>query len=297
MNFKRFGRYIACLLLCAVTVSMVTGPVHALSTAGSLLNNDVIPAGPGSTVEDVQPAPEGLRASTVHRSASYGSTEIGCFKDGTKLNVLGTNGKFYKVDCYDMTGYIAQSQVSVNEVGEHYVNCVADSSETKYLTTYSMNDTLNLRSTLLSVAKKYIGVPYVTGGETPNGFDCSGYTKYVFNKAGVPLDRSLFIQLSDSIIVAKEDLQCGDLIIFSYTGRNGRFASHIGIYVGNNQVIHASSSRGVTISDLNDSYYVQHYQCARRIIVAEEAPAVSLPATGIIQSSGGSYWRDNSDPQ
>lgn len=297
MNFKRFVRYIACLLLCAVTVSMVTGPVQALSTAGSLLNNDVIPAGPGSAVEDVQPAPEGLRASKVRRSASYGATEIGCFKDGTKLNVLGTSGKFYKVDCYDMTGYIAQSQVSVNEAGEYYVNCIADSSETKYLKTYSMNDTLNLRSTLLSIAKKYIGVPYVYGGTTPNGFDCSGYTHYVFNKAGIALNRSLYIQLSDSIIVAKEDLQPGDLIIFSYTGRNGSFASHIGMYVGNNQVIHASSSRGVTISNLDSAYYVKHYQCARRIIVAEEAPAVSLPATGIIQSSGGSYWRDNSDTQ
>ena len=290
MNFKRFGRYIACLLVCAVALSVMTGPVSALTAAGSLFNTDLIPTGPGSSIENTEPAPDGLRASKVHRSARYSSTEIGCFKDGTKLNVLGSSGNFYKVDCYDMNGYIAKSQVSVNEAGEYYVNCIVDSSETKYLKTY-------LRSALLNVAKKYIGVPYVSGGTRPSGFDCSGYTQYVFDKVGISIDRTVINQLNDGIIVAKEDLQCGDLVIFSYTGSNGGFASHIGMYVGNNQVIHASSSRGITISDLNSSYYVNHYQCARRIVLEEEAPSVSIPVTGIIQSSGSSFWRDNSDSE
>ena len=297
MNFKRFGRYIACLLVCAVALSVMTGPVSALTAAGSLFNTDLIPTGPGSSIENTEPAPDGLRASKVHRSARYSSTEIGCFKDGTKLNVLGSSGNFYKVDCYDMNGYIAKSQVSVTEAGEDSVNCIADSSETTYRKTYSMQQALDLRSALLNVAKKYIGVPYVSGGTRPSGFDCSGYTQYVFDKVGISIDRTVINQLNDGIIVAKEDLQCGDLVIFSYTGSNGGFASHIGMYVGNNQVIHASSSRGITISDLNSSYYVNHYQCARRIVLEEEAPSVSIPVTGIIQSSGSSFWRDNSDSE
>ena len=157
-----------------------------------------------------------------------------------------------------------------------------------------MQTALNLRHNLLETAKEYIGVPYVSGGTSRWGFDCSGYTQYVFNQLDIALDRTVLTQLSDGIIVAKEDLQCGDLVIFSYTGDNGGFASHIGIYVGNDQVIHASSSRGVTISDLNSQYYAYHYQCARRIILEEEAFQLSIPATGVMQNASGSYWRSDS---
>ena len=284
MKSKRFFKILAALLVCVMTMSVFAQPVMA-KPADEILNTGSLQAKDTSNC---------YTASEVHRSPYYDSTVIGCFKNGTLLTVIEETIYFYKVDCYDMNGYIAKSQVSVNENGEYYVNCQKDSAETKYLPYYSMQTALNLRHDILEVSKEYIGVPYVSGGTSRWGFDCSGYTQYVFNQLDIALDRTVLNQLSDGIIVAKEDLQCGDLVIFSYTGDNGGFASHIGIYVGNDQVIHASSSRGVTISDLNSQYYTYHYQCARRIILEEEAFQLSIPATGVMQNASGSYWRSDS---
>lgn len=284
MKSKRFFKILAALLVCVMTMSVFAQPVMA-KPADEILNTGSLQAKDTSNC---------YTASEVHRSPYYDSTVIGCFKNGTLLTVIEETIYFYKVDCYDMNGYIAKSQVSVNEDGEYYVNCQKDSAETKYLPYYSMQTALNLRHDILEVSKEYIGVPYVSGGTSRWGFDCSGYTQYVFNQLDIALERTVLNQLSDGIIVAKEDLQCGDLVIFSYTGDNGGFASHIGIYVGNDQVIHASSSRGVTISDLNSQYYTYHYQCARRIILEEEAFRLSIPATGVMQNASGSYWRSDS---
>ena len=284
MKSKRFFKILAALLVCVMTMSVFAQPVMA-KPVDEILNTGSLQAKDTSNC---------YTASEVHRSPYYDSTVIGCFKNGTLLTVIEETICFYKVDCYDMNGYIAKSQVSVNENGEYYVNCQKDSAETKYLPYYSMQTALNLRHDILEVSKEYIGVPYVSGGTSRWGFDCSGYTQYVFNQLDIALERTVLNQLSDGIIVAKEDLQCGDLVIFSYTGDNGGFASHIGIYVGNDQVIHASSSRGVTISDLNSQYYTYHYQCARRIILEEEAFQLSIPATGVMQNAAGSYWRNDS---
>lgn len=284
MKSKRFFKILAALLVSVMTMSVFAQPVMARPADG-ILNTGSL---------QTQNTSNCYTVSEVHRSPYYDSTVIGCFKNGTLLTVIEETIYFYKVDCYDMNGYIAKSQVSVNEDGEYYVNCQKDSAETKYLPYYSMQTALNLRHDILEVSKEYIGVPYVSGGTSRWGFDCSGYTQYVFNQLDIALERTVLNQLSDGIIVAKEDLQCGDLVIFSYTGDNGGFASHIGIYVGNDQVIHASSSRGVTISDLNSQYYTYHYQCARRIILEEEAFQLSIPATGVMQNASGSYWRSDS---
>lgn len=277
MKNKHVFRAVAYLLVLVAALSVFVQPAFA----ADVIEDTVL----------IQNEQNVYSASKVHRNPYYSSTEIGCFKNGTKVTVLDETREFYKVDCYDMVGYIAKSQVSKEESGEYYVNCNKDSDETKYLPYYTMQKTLELRHDLLKVAKQYIGVPYVSGGTSRWGFDCSGYTQYVFNEMGVAIDRTEWCQMADGIIVAKEDLQCGDLVIFSYTGENGGFASHIGIYIGNDQVIHASS-RGVTISDLNSAYYENHYQCARRVILEEESFALTIPATGIMQNVAGSYWRE-----
>ena len=284
MKSKRFLKSIACLMACVLMLS-VFAPSVAAKPVDDILHTD-------SLLSKVE-IENSYTASKVHRSPYYDSTVVGCFKNGTLLTVLEETWAFYKVDCYDMVGYIAKSQVSVNENGEYYVNCAKDSQETKYLPFYGMQAALELRNDLLKAAKNYIGVPYVYGGTSRWGFDCSGYVQYVFNEVGVSIDRTVLTQMEEGIIVAKEDLQCGDFVIFSYTGDNGGFASHIGIYVGNDQVIHASSSRGVTISDLNSQYYTYHYQCARRVILEEEAFQLSIPVTGVMQNAASSYWRED----
>lgn len=108
-----------------------------------------------------------------------------------------------------------------------------------------------------------IGTPYQNAGTTTKGFDCSGFTQYVFAKMGIELSRTSASQAEMGSKVEKSDLTEGDLVFFN---TNGRSISHVGIYVGNGQFAHASSSKGVTISNLSDSYYQSRYVTARRVM-------------------------------
>lgn len=113
-------------------------------------------------------------------------------------------------------------------------------------------------------AKSYLGVPYVWGGVSPSGFDCSGFTHYALLENDIIVPRTAADQYKMGTWVPRSQLMPGDLVFFS-TYKPG--ASHVGIYLGNNQFIQASSGRGqITISDLNKNYYSNHYLGAKRII-------------------------------
>ncbi len=281
LNLKCFGRLTAVLLLLCIALTAVVSPVAALP----LTVADRIPV-----TDEADTASRTV--SIVHRSASTSSAVIGCLEDGTVLTVLGTYRTCYKIDCYDMTGYIAIDQVSRDDAGEYYVNCQADSSETCQLPVYTATQTLSLRSDIRTTAMQYIGVRYVTGGTTPKGFDCSGFTQYVFAQNGYHLNRTVVDQMPSGIIVSKDDLQCGDLVFFENTTGSGRFASHIGIYIGNGQLIHAGS-KGITVVSLEMAYFEYHYLCARRIILSDVSTEAVTPAVSFTQSINSSYWREN----
>lgn len=118
------------------------------------------------------------------------------------------------------------------------------------------------RSALISTAQKYMGVPYVWGGETPDGFDCSGFTQYVMKQNGITIPRTAADQFAAGTPVDKANLQVGDMVFFT-TYKPG--ASHVGFYMGNGKFIHASSAaKAVTVSNLDEAYYTQHYIGARR---------------------------------
>ena len=116
---------------------------------------------------------------------------------------------------------------------------------------------------ILKTAARFRGVPYLWGGTTPNGFDCSGFVQYVFAQNGIRLTRTADTQALEGKHVAKKDLKPGDLVFFS-TYEPG--ASHDGIYAGNGKFWNATSSRGVMLCDLNDSYWGPRYYTARRIL-------------------------------
>lgn len=112
---------------------------------------------------------------------------------------------------------------------------------------------------LVADAGSYIGVPYVWGGTTANGFDCSGFIQNVFQKNGVSLPRTVAMQWNATKAVSSPKV--GDIVYFeTYT----KGPSHNGIYIGNNQFIHSGSSTGVTITSMDNSYWKQRYLGARR---------------------------------
>jgi len=115
---------------------------------------------------------------------------------------------------------------------------------------------------VLDYAATLLGVPYLWGGTTPKGFDCSGFTQYVFRNAGITLPRVSQDQYNQGIAVEKSDLKAGDLVFFTTYGPG---ATHVGIYVGNNIMIH-SSSGGVRYENMENSYFKPRYLGARRII-------------------------------
>lgn len=117
---------------------------------------------------------------------------------------------------------------------------------------------------IVSRAAKYKGVPYVFGGTTTKGFDCSGYVQYVFKDCKAKLPRLADEQALQGIFVTQKQLRPGDLVFFTTYAAG---ASHVGIYAGDGKFWSASSSKGVILSSLKDDYWKQRYYGARRVLI------------------------------
>ena len=118
---------------------------------------------------------------------------------------------------------------------------------------------------VVSTALPYKGYRYIWGGTTPKGFDCSGFTYYVFNKAGVKLPRSMSEQINSGARIKAADLRAGDLVYFQNTAKRG--ISHIALYIGNGKILHAANENtGVIISDLWSAYWAAHYAGSVRVL-------------------------------
>lgn len=233
------------------------------------------PAAAHSDAAPAQPGAAYTLTAAVHNYASSYSTVIGQLEDGTNITVLDTRGDFYKIDCYDMIGYIAISQVEQKE-NKYYVNCKTGTEETLQMPYQTMSDALLLRHSILKLADEQIGDPYVFGRARPGGFDCSGLTYYLYGEHGFTLDRRASTQLKNGIIIPKENMMIGDLVFFRVPEETCE-ASHVGIYAGNNMIIH-SGSKGVVYSDLSIDWFTDYYLCTRRVINTDAVQIADAPA-------------------
>ncbi len=165
---------------------------------------------------------------------------------GEKAYIIGFNCGWYKVQYNGLTGYIRSDLMELTEPP------IANSN----------GSYVSAAEQLVSYAMNYLGTPYVWGGTSPSGFDCSGFTKYCYNAFDVNLNRTAAQQLGNGTKV--DQLAVGDLVFFGNTYASSAAATHVGIYIGNNQFIH-SANGGVKITSLSDSYYASRYVGARRI--------------------------------
>ncbi|KOP77780.1 peptidase [Lysinibacillus sp. FJAT-14745] len=129
-------------------------------------------------------------------------------------------------------------------------------------------------SDVTDTASKYLGVPYLYGGTTTKGLDCSGYTSKVFADLGIELNRTSGSQYQQGTEVAKDNLEVGDLLFFNTSGKG---VSHVAIYMGDGKMIHSQTGKGVSYSNVNDPYYWgSRYIGAKRVATfdSEQAEAV-----------------------
>jgi len=116
-------------------------------------------------------------------------------------------------------------------------------------------------------ALTFVGYPYVYGGSSPKGFDCSGFAKYVYAQFGVTINRTASNQMDNGTAVSMGELQPGDLVFFKKSGTGSKRASHVGIYIGGGQFVHASTARtGVIVSNMSEAYYTTGFVGGRRLV-------------------------------
>ncbi|NOV04643.1 C40 family peptidase [Paenibacillus planticolens] len=113
---------------------------------------------------------------------------------------------------------------------------------------------------IIQTANAYMGVPYVWGGTTPNGFDCSGFVRFVYQAKGIDLPRTS-AEMHSEAGTRVTDLKIGDLVFFA-----SKTVNHVGIYLGNDQFISATTSRGVAVDSLSSSYWSARYVGAKRVL-------------------------------
>lgn len=132
------------------------------------------------------------------------------------------------------------------------------------------------KNDIITLAKKQIGVPYRFGGDSPKAFDCSGFIKYIFTKIGIDLPRTSTDQSAIGKRIAnKIDLQVGDLVFFKDTYKSG--ISHSGIYIGNNDFISATTSKGIAIASINSNYWGPRFVFGTRVIIEEKSVVMQQP--------------------
>lgn len=178
--------------------------------------------------------------------------KIGSLPHGAVVAVDGMKDGWFKVKYDGKEGYVSAT----------YLLAVSQDNTRKDAAAAADSD---LGAQIVAYAKEFLGTPYVYGANGPKSFDCSGFTKYVYGHFGYSMARSAASQLSAGTAVSRENIQVGDLICWKKYG-SSKAATHVGIYIGNDQYIHASTSGSVCINDMSYGSNVRGIVGIRRII-------------------------------
>ena len=182
----------------------------------------------------------------MRAGASTSFASLCSIPSGTVLELEGVYEGWYKVTYAGNTGYVSSDYITI----------------TTEPTTASSSA---LGEQIVALAKQYLGTPYVLGGNGPSSFDCSGFTKYIYAQFGYTLNRTATDQLQNGVSVSRDELQPGDLVFFKYN--TSKPVSHVGIYIGGGEFIHASTNRYmVQIDQMNSGHYDNVFVYARRIL-------------------------------
>ena len=231
VDYQTIEGYMSGEYLDVSTTADVTIGYGKVTTGGSVLN---VRSGPGT---------------------SYGRTAT--LSDGTIVSIVGVDSGWYKIEWNGKTGYVSSDYMITTKE--------SPSSRGDSTATASSSD---LGAQIVAYAKEFLGCPYSWGATGPNAFDCSGFTYYVYKHFGYTLNRGATGQLSNgSSVASMYDLVPGDLVFF-YDGKVSTPVSHVGIYIGDGQFIHASTGDGrdVQIDDLFTGHYAKKYVYGRHII-------------------------------
>lgn len=208
------------------------------------------------------------------QKADTDSKVLKTFATNAKVTILKEEGNWYKIKHNDQEGYVLKTYVSEKKVAEVTSRSSVRREETSTTqveekkqeeTKTTTKEASSKGSQVVAMAKKYLGSRYVYGGASPSGFDCSGFTMYIYKQFGVSLPHSATAQSSRGTKVEKANLQLGDIVFFT-NYKTGKGIGHCGIYIGGGQFIHASTERtGVITTSLNSGSHARRYVTAVRI--------------------------------
>lgn len=237
---------------------------------------------PTNTVQPETPAPEPTTNATadnntaqrkavvivetarVRKSASKESEIVDTLDEDDVVSIIDEENGFYKITTNSIKeGYVSKTLVKEKDVTSRGAAVERESPLPQQEEPVAQTTT---GSEIVAFAKQYLGYPYVLGHSSPEGgFDCSGFTRYVFGHFGYQLGQVAASQTSLGSVVERSNLQTGDLLLFYDDGKTK--IGHCGIYIAGGDFIHsANPQRGVVIDNLNtNSYYLQRFVTARRI--------------------------------
>lgn len=190
--------------------------------------------------------------------------------DGTVVKLVGMDSGWFKIEYKDAQGYVSSDYIAIcaekadSPAAAQYETPQARGQNSTGVWGNGVSTTTGLQ--VVEYGKSFLGAPYVYGGNGPDCFDCSGFTKYVYSHFGYSINRTASNQMKNGVAVSSDQLQAGDLIFFRNPGDN-KPASHVGIYIADGKFVHASSDRYVVeIDTLYSSYNSRTYVGARRLL-------------------------------